>query len=65
MIRTHLLPPPGEEVDIDLSHSDQDSPVMWMRVDSEMVWLRKMNLEMPDYMWQVPLYSVSTVLVTI
>ena len=23
----------GEEVDIDLSHSDQDSPLIWLRVD--------------------------------
>ena len=45
----------GEEVDIDLSHSDQDSPVIWLRVDPEMLWLSKTSIEMPDYMWQAML----------
>ena len=48
-------PSPGEEVDIDLSHSDQDSPVIWLRVDPDMLWLSKTSIEMPDYMWQAML----------
>eukprot|EP00116_Pleurobrachia_bachei_P003243 sb/3463505/ len=38
----------GEEVDIDLSHTDQDSPLIWLRVDPEMLWLCKINVQMPD-----------------
>ena len=29
----------------------QDSPVIWMRIDPEMLWLCKINLQMPDFMW--------------
>lgn len=45
----------GEEVDMDLSAMDAESPVLWLRVDPEMTLLRKVTWEQPDYMWQYQL----------
>ncbi|KAK3592160.1 hypothetical protein CHS0354_019451 [Potamilus streckersoni] len=45
----------GEEVDMDLGAMDADSPVLWLRVDSEMHLLRHVTWEQPDYMWQYQL----------
>ncbi|XP_054152986.1 transcription initiation factor TFIID subunit 2-like [Oppia nitens] len=45
----------GEEVDMDLSGMDQDSPVLWLRIDPEMQLLREVVLEQPDYQWQYQL----------
>uniref|UniRef100_T1JF23 Transcription initiation factor TFIID subunit 2 n=1 Tax=Strigamia maritima TaxID=126957 RepID=T1JF23_STRMM len=45
----------GEEVDMDLSAMDADSPVLWIRVDPEMTILRHVTLEQPDYQWQYQL----------
>ena len=42
----------GEEVDMDLTVMDQDSPVLWLRLDPDMHLLRTVNFEQPDYMWQ-------------
>ncbi|PVD22834.1 hypothetical protein C0Q70_16090 [Pomacea canaliculata] len=45
----------GEEVDMDLSAMDADSPVLWLRVDPDMQLLRQVMWEQPDYMWQYQL----------
>ncbi|BFZ20925.1 hypothetical protein BsWGS_23965 [Bradybaena similaris] len=45
----------GEEVDMDLSAMDADSPVLWLRLDPDMNLLRTVNFEQPDYMWQYQL----------
>jgi transcription initiation factor TFIID subunit 2 len=45
----------GEEVDMDLSQMDADSPVLWIRVDPDMQMLRQIVIEQPDYQWQYQL----------
>jgi len=45
----------GEEVDMDLSAMDPDSPVLWIRIDPDMQLLRQVVLEQPDYQWQYQL----------
>lgn len=45
----------GEEVDMDLSAMDADSPVLWLRIDPLMNLLRNITWEQPDYMWQYQL----------
>ena len=45
----------GEEVDMDLSAMDADSPVLWIRVDPDMQLLRQVVIEQPDYQWQYQL----------
>ncbi|CAG0916730.1 unnamed protein product [Notodromas monacha] len=42
----------GEEVDMDLSAMDAESPVLWIRLDPEMTVMRRVDMEQPDYMWQ-------------
>lgn len=32
-----------------------DSPVLWIRIDPEITWLRHVTFEQPDYMWQYQL----------
>lgn len=32
-----------------------DSPVLWIRIDPEVTWLRHVTFEQPDYMWQYQL----------
>ncbi|XP_004530837.1 transcription initiation factor TFIID subunit 2 isoform X1 [Ceratitis capitata] len=44
----------GEEVDMDLSAMD-DSPVLWIRLDPEMILIRDLNIEQPDFQWQYQL----------
>ncbi|XP_063225105.1 transcription initiation factor TFIID subunit 2 [Bacillus rossius redtenbacheri] len=45
----------GEEVDMDLSAMDPDSPVLWIRLDPDMTLLRAAIIEQPDYQWQYQL----------
>ncbi|XP_031558269.1 transcription initiation factor TFIID subunit 2-like [Actinia tenebrosa] len=45
----------GEEVDMNLDSMDSDSPVLWIRIDPEVTWLRHVSFEQPDYMWQYQL----------
>ncbi|KAI1287682.1 Transcription initiation factor TFIID subunit 2 [Halotydeus destructor] len=45
----------GEEVDMNLSAMDQDSPVLWIRIDPDMQLLRQVIFEQPDYQWQYQL----------
>lgn len=39
----------GEEVEVDLSNMDPDSPVLWVRVDPNMLLLREMHVRQPSY----------------
>ncbi|CAC5377567.1 TAF2 [Mytilus coruscus] len=45
----------GEEVDMDLSAMDADSPVLWLQIDPKLELLRQVTFEQPDYMWQYQL----------
>ncbi|MEJ1287794.1 TATA-box binding protein associated factor 2 [Cricetulus griseus] len=45
----------GEEVDMDLSAMDADSPLLWIRIDPDMSVLRKVEFEQADFMWQYEL----------
>nr|CAG4640612.1 EOG090X00M6 [Eulimnadia texana] len=45
----------GEEVDMDLSAMDADSPVLWIRLDPDMMLLRAVEIVQPDYQWQYQL----------
>uniref|UniRef100_A0A131YVQ6 Transcription initiation factor TFIID subunit 2 n=1 Tax=Rhipicephalus appendiculatus TaxID=34631 RepID=A0A131YVQ6_RHIAP len=45
----------GEEVDMDLSAMDADSPVLWIRIDPDMLLLRQVVFIQPDYQWQYQL----------
>lgn len=45
----------GEEVDMDLTAMDNDSPVLWIRVDPDMQLMRQVIFEQPDYQWQYQL----------
>lgn len=42
----------GEEVDIDTSQMDNDSPILWIRIDPDMRILRDIKFEQPDHQWQ-------------
>ncbi|ESO05362.1 hypothetical protein HELRODRAFT_191453 [Helobdella robusta] len=41
----------GEEVEMNLDDTDVDSPVLWVRVDPDMLLLRIIRFEQPDFMW--------------
>lgn len=45
----------AEEVDMDLSAMDADSPVLWLRIDPDMHLLSQVTWEQPDFMWQYQL----------
>uniref|UniRef100_A0A0A9Y392 Transcription initiation factor TFIID subunit 2 n=3 Tax=Lygus hesperus TaxID=30085 RepID=A0A0A9Y392_LYGHE len=45
----------GEEVDMDLSAMDSDSPVLWIRLDPDMTLVRSCHIDQPDYQWQYQL----------
>jgi len=36
---------------------ENDTPLLWMRVDPEMVWIRKVEMQQADYMWIYQLYK--------
>lgn len=42
----------GEEVDIDTSQNDSDSPVLWIRADPDLKLIREVRFEQPDHQWQ-------------
>ena len=44
----------NEEVDMDLSAMD-DSPVLWIRVDPDMLLIRSLDIQQPDFQWQYQL----------
>jgi len=41
----------GEEVDIELSQGECDSPVLWMRIDHDLKLIREIRFEQPDHHW--------------
>ncbi|KAF6025696.1 TAF2 [Bugula neritina] len=45
----------GEEVEMDMASLDPDSPMIWLRIDPNMLILRKLNWELTDTMWQYQL----------
>ncbi|ODM99054.1 Transcription initiation factor TFIID subunit 2 [Orchesella cincta] len=45
----------GEEVDMDLSAMDADSPVLWIRLDPDMTLIRAVDTRQPDFQWQYQL----------
>ncbi|VDK17278.1 unnamed protein product [Anisakis simplex] len=42
----------GEELEIDLTNMDPDSPVLWIRIDPDLLLVRKINIRQPVYQWQ-------------
>uniref|UniRef100_A0A183CYK8 Transcription initiation factor TFIID 150 kDa subunit n=1 Tax=Gongylonema pulchrum TaxID=637853 RepID=A0A183CYK8_9BILA len=42
----------GEEIEVDLSNIDPDSPVLWIRFDPELLLLRKTTIRQPLYQWE-------------
>uniref|UniRef100_A0A1I7WSM3 Transcription initiation factor TFIID subunit 2 n=1 Tax=Heterorhabditis bacteriophora TaxID=37862 RepID=A0A1I7WSM3_HETBA len=42
----------GEEVEVDLTSMDPDSPVLWIRVDPELLLLRNLIIRQPNYQWE-------------
>uniref|UniRef100_A0A0K0CZN4 tRNA-dihydrouridine(47) synthase [NAD(P)(+)] n=1 Tax=Angiostrongylus cantonensis TaxID=6313 RepID=A0A0K0CZN4_ANGCA len=42
----------GDEVEVDLSNMDPDSPVLWIRLDPELHLIRNMIINQPDYQWE-------------
>uniref|UniRef100_A0A915MLS0 Transcription initiation factor TFIID subunit 2 n=1 Tax=Meloidogyne javanica TaxID=6303 RepID=A0A915MLS0_MELJA len=42
----------GEEVEMDLSQMDADSPVLWIRIDPEILLLRQIFMTQPFYQWE-------------
>ncbi|CAI4227145.1 unnamed protein product [Auanema sp. JU1783] len=42
----------GEEVEVDLSNMDPDSPVLWIRADPEHLLLRQLLIRQPIYQWE-------------
>jgi len=45
----------GEEIDMDFSIVDGESPVLWIRIDPEMQLLGQVVFEQPDFQWQFQL----------
>ncbi|KAI6238248.1 TATA binding protein associated factor [Aphelenchoides fujianensis] len=41
----------GEEVSIDMTSTDPNSPILWIRVDPDMQLIRKMNISQPLHQW--------------
>uniref|UniRef100_A0A0M3ICW1 Transcription initiation factor TFIID 150 kDa subunit n=1 Tax=Ascaris lumbricoides TaxID=6252 RepID=A0A0M3ICW1_ASCLU len=42
----------GEELEIDLTNMDPDSPVLWIRIDPDLLLVRKVNIRQPVYQWE-------------
>uniref|UniRef100_A0A914UPH0 Transcription initiation factor TFIID subunit 2 n=1 Tax=Plectus sambesii TaxID=2011161 RepID=A0A914UPH0_9BILA len=45
----------GEELEIDLTNMDADSPVLWLRVDPDLLLVRKIDLHQPVNQWEYQL----------
>jgi transcription initiation factor TFIID subunit 2 len=43
------------QLEIDLTNMDPDSPVLWMRVDPELLLVRRIELRQPVYQWEYQL----------
>ncbi|WKY07895.1 hypothetical protein Q1695_007411 [Nippostrongylus brasiliensis] len=42
----------GDDVEVDLSNMDPDSPVLWIRIDPELHLIRNLMINQPDYQWE-------------
>lgn len=42
----------GEELEIDLTNMDPDSPVLWVRIDPDLLLVRKISIRQPVYQWE-------------
>lgn len=42
----------GQEIEIDVSSLDVEVPVLWIKIDHEMLWLCVINIQQPDTVWQ-------------
>ncbi|XGW29419.1 hypothetical protein V3C99_008885 [Haemonchus contortus] len=42
----------GDDVEVDLSNMDPDSPVLWIRLDPELHLIRNLMINQPDYQWE-------------
>ncbi|KAL5486754.1 hypothetical protein EMCRGX_G019273 [Ephydatia muelleri] len=42
----------GEEVEVDVSSLDTEVPILWVRVDPDFQWIRRVNMEQADTIWQ-------------
>ncbi|VUZ48449.1 unnamed protein product, partial [Hymenolepis diminuta] len=45
----------GEEVEMDISRIDSDSPLLWLRLDPELSVIRSINIEQADNSWYLML----------
>ncbi|KAL3115808.1 hypothetical protein niasHT_007813 [Heterodera trifolii] len=52
----------GEEVDVDLNSMDFDSPVLWIRVDPNLLLYRQLSINQPFYQWELMLLHERDVL---
>uniref|UniRef100_A0A915CSX7 Transcription initiation factor TFIID subunit 2 n=1 Tax=Ditylenchus dipsaci TaxID=166011 RepID=A0A915CSX7_9BILA len=52
----------GEEIEIDLSLMDADSPVLWIRIDPEMLIPRQLQFHAIEMLHQYPVHQTKTVL---
>ncbi|MFH4981457.1 hypothetical protein AB6A40_008166 [Gnathostoma spinigerum] len=42
----------GEELEIDLTNMDPDSPVLWLRLDPDLHLVRRISIRQPVYQWE-------------
>lgn len=42
----------GEEVEVDVSSLDIEVPILWLRIDPDFQWIRRVNMEQADTIWQ-------------
>ncbi|KAK0424593.1 hypothetical protein QR680_008740 [Steinernema hermaphroditum] len=42
----------GDEIDVELNSADNESPVLWVRIDPEIALVRKINLRQPVGQWE-------------
>uniref|UniRef100_A0A1I7Z2P7 Transcription initiation factor TFIID subunit 2 n=1 Tax=Steinernema glaseri TaxID=37863 RepID=A0A1I7Z2P7_9BILA len=42
----------GDEIDVELNNTDNESPVLWVRVDPDYALMRKINLRQPIGQWE-------------
>lgn len=52
----------GEEMDMELAQMDAESPVLWIRIDPELLLYRQMAISQPFYQWEFMLLHERDVL---
>ncbi|VEL23658.1 unnamed protein product [Protopolystoma xenopodis] len=45
----------GDEIDMDLSRIDPESPLLWLRLDPDLAVIRNIHTEQTDFMWHLQL----------